>query len=197
MHQHALHVRSIWVGLLAGVVAVTTACNRQQSSLPSESALVERGAYLVNVGGCNDCHSPKIFGPEGPQPDKNRLLSGHPANTTLPQIPAGVIGQQGWGVIATNDLTAWVGPWGVSFASNLTPDATGMAGWTPEIFIQALRNGKHLGVGRPILPPMPWYTFARMSDDDLRAVFAYLHSLPPVANSVPSPISPFTSDPAG
>ena len=60
-----------------------------------------------------------------------------------------------------NELTAWVGPWGVSFAANLMPDATGLARWTPETFIQAMRTGKHAGVGHPILPPMPWLDYSR------------------------------------
>jgi hypothetical protein len=121
----------------------------------SDVALIKRGAYLVDVGGCNDCHSPKVFAGAGPMPDKARLLSGHRANAKLPAIPAGVIGRDQWGAVTNTELTAWVGPWGVSFAANLTPDVTGLVSWTPENFIQAMRTGKHAGVGRPILPPMP------------------------------------------
>jgi hypothetical protein len=90
---------------------------------------------------------------------------------------------------ATN--TAWAGPWGVSFTANLTPDAeTGLGGWTVEMFIQAMRTGKHQGKGRPILPPMPYPWFAKLTDADLRAVFAYLQSIPPIPNKVPAPIDP-------
>ena len=53
-----------------------------------------------------------------------------------------------------------------------------------------MRTGKHLGVGRAILPPMPWYNVARLSDEDLSALFAYLKALPPVKNAVPDPIPP-------
>lgn len=155
-----------------------------------EATFIERGAYLVNVGGCNDCHSPKVLTDAGPVPDKTRLLSGHRANAKLPAIPAGVIGGDQWGAITNTELTAWAGPWGVSFAANLTPDATGLASWTPENFIQAMRTGKHAGVGRAILPPMPWFDYAKMSDADLRAVFAYLKSLPPISNAVPAPVPP-------
>lgn len=162
----------------------------KESPRGSEHAQVERGAYLVNVGTCNDCHSPKTFTAEGPQPDSSRLLSGHPAAEKLPPIPAGVIGPQGWGALANNHLTAWVGPWGVSYAANLTPDATGLGDWTAETFIQAMRTGRHAGVGRPILPPMPWPSFRHMSDEDLRAIFAYLQTLPPVQNEVPAPLPP-------
>jgi hypothetical protein len=53
------------------------------------------------------------------------------------------------------DLTAWSGPWGVSYAINLTPDQdTGIGIWTEEMFIKAIRSGKHMGEAssRPILP---------------------------------------------
>jgi hypothetical protein len=90
-------------------------------------------------------------------------------------------------------MTEWAGPWGVSFAANLTPDeVTGIGAWTPEVFIKAMRTGKHMGSGRPILPPMPWPGIGKMSDDDLRAIFAYLHTLKPVNNQVPLPVAPPT-----
>lgn len=169
------------VGALAGLLGASGWAN-------AADATVARGEYLVTVGGCDDCHTPKVFGPHGPDFDKTRRLSGHPAAEKLPPVPAGIIGPQQWGAVTNNHLTAWVGPWGVSFAANLTPDASGLGGWTPENFIQALRTGKHAGSGRPILPPMPWMNYARMTDDDLRAVFAFLKSLPPIANTVPAPI---------
>lgn len=127
----------------------------------------------------------------GPVPDTTRRLSGHPAGSKLPEIPKGVIAPDQWGALTTNDLTAWAGPWGVSFARNLTPDvATGLGSWTEEIFIKALRTGKDMGEGRAILPPMPWAQYAQMTDDELKSVFAYLQSLKPIENAVPDPISP-------
>lgn len=170
-------------------MGATVACTKQEPRTV-EVPLVERGAYLVNIGGCNDCHTPKLFAEAGPEPDQSRLLSGHPANAKLPPVPPGVIGPDQWGAIANNDLTAWAGPWGVSYAANLTPDATGLGSWTPESFVGAMRTGKHLGVGRPILPPMPWMDYAKMTDEDLRAVFTYLKSLPPISNTVPAPVPP-------
>jgi mono/diheme cytochrome c family protein len=151
---------------------------------------VERGAYLVNQGHCNDCHTPKIFTAEGPVLDTTRLLSGAPADIAVPAIPPGAIGPTAWGALASNDFTAWAGPWGVSFASNITPDTTGLLGWTPEVFIASMRTGKHAGVGRQILPPMPWELTGRLTDEDLHALLAYLQSLPPVENRVPAPIPP-------
>ena len=157
------------------------------------SAQVGRGKYLSTIAGCNDCHSPKIFTPMGPAPDTTRLLSGHPANAQTPNLPPGIVGMtpDTWGGIGTGDFTGWSGAWGTSFAANLTPDKeTGLGSWTPEMFIKAMRTGKHMGSGRDILPPMPWYNLAQMSEPDLKALFAYLHSLPPISNAVPDPVPP-------
>jgi mono/diheme cytochrome c family protein len=156
----------------------------------TQDSPIARGRYLVEFGGCHDCHSPKVMTAAGPVPDTTRLLSGHPAGSRLPPIPAGVLGPGRWGALTTPDLTAWAGPWGVSYTANLTPHLTGLGSWTPELFIQTMRSGKHLGTGRPILPPMPWYDVGKLTDDDLRAVFAYLRSLKPVANAVPPPVPP-------
>ena len=154
-------------------------------------AMIERGKYLVNLGGCNDCHSPKVFTPMGPVPDTSRLLSGSPATFKLPEVPNGVIAPDKWGALTNNDFTVWAGPWGVSFTRNLTPDvATGIGSWTEEIFIKALRTGKDMGEGRDILPPMPWPNIGQSTDADLKAIFAYLKSLKPIENAVPDPIAP-------
>lgn len=163
----------------------------QQASTKVGAERIKRGAYLVNFGSCNDCHSPKVMTAMGPVPDTTRLLSGHPANEKLPPMLPGVIGPDKWGALANNSLTAWYGPWGVSFAFNLTPDTvTGIGAWTESAFIKALRTGKHMGAGRPILPPMPWPGIGSLNDDDLGAIFAYLRSLKPIQNQVPLPIPP-------
>ena len=154
---------------------------------------VERGRYLATFGDCGICHTPKVFTDQGPMPDTTRLLSGHRADGRLPRVPANVLGPQGWGALAANEFTAWVGPWGVSYAANLTPDATGLGGWTADQFVQAMRTGKHMGVGRQILPPMPWQTVGSLTDADLRSIFAYLRTIPPVANAVPTPQPPQTA----
>lgn len=155
------------------------------------NAMVERGKHIVDTGLCNDCHSPKIFTDKGPVVDPAKLLSGHPATQKLPELPKDLIGPDKWGAVATNDFTAWNGPWGVSFAANLTPDLkTGIGSWTEDMFMKALRTGQHMGAGRPILPPMPWQFIGLHTDEDLKAVFAYLKSLKPVENAVPDPIPP-------
>jgi hypothetical protein len=54
--------------------------------------------------------------------------------------------------------TAFAGPWGVSFAANLTPDLeTGLGTWTEDMFVRALRTGTHRGEpqGRKLYPPWP------------------------------------------
>ena len=180
-------IRGMTFLLLVIFVLLLAACAEKAN----HQSPVERGRYLVTIGSCNDCHTPKIFTAKGPVLDSTRMLSGHPANSPLPEIPKGVIGPAQWGALASNDLTAWAGPWGVSYAYNLTPDMkTGIGGWTEELFIQTLRKGKFMGASRDILPPMPWEMVAQMSDDDLKAVFAYLKSLPPIENAIPPPMPP-------
>ena len=152
--------------------------------------VIARGKDLVKHGMCHDCHTPKTF--EGGKMgfDYTRELSGHPADSKMPPIDKKAL-QPGYWVMATPDLTAWVGPWGVSYAANLTPDdQTGTGLWTADVFIKAVRTGKHMGEGRPILPPMPYEFVGDMSDDDLKAIFAYMHSLKPIKNVVPQPVAP-------
>ena len=163
----------------------------QVSSMEGED-MVKRGNYLVTIAGCNDCHSPKIMTQRGPVIDSSKILSGHPANIPVKDLDAAALKPGNW-MQMSPDLTAFVGPWGVSFPANLTPDsATGIGAWGGDVFIKTLRTGKHLGQenGREILPPMPWQEFAKMTDEDLKAVYSYLLSLPPVNNRVPAPLSP-------
>ncbi len=150
---------------------------------------VDRGKYLVTVGGCNDCHTPWKLGPNGPEQDLSRMLSGHPEQLVMPAVPG--LPEGPWAVVVAGTFTAWSGPWGVSFAANLTPDAeTGLGKWTEKDFVETMRSGRHLGRGRPILPPMPVQNLGVMTDADLRAVFAYLRSIPALKNRVPEPRPP-------
>ena len=156
---------------------------------PTSAERIQRGMYLVNFGGCHDCHTPWKLGPRGPEPDMTRALTGHPQDMVMPpspKLPAGP-----WMAAFGATMTAWSGPWGVSYTANLTPDKeTGLGDWTEEMFIQTMRTGRHQGKGRPILPPMPYFNVAKLSDDDMKSLFAYLQSLPPVKNRVPAPIDP-------
>ena len=173
-----------------GTAPAETKTNEVKSA-PSPQSRIERGRYVVTVGGCNDCHTPKKMGPNGPEPDMTRELSGNPATDKLAPVPAGLIAPDKYLTVVNNHLGAWVGPWGVSFAMNLTPDkATGLGSWTEEMFVTALRSGKHQGTGRPILPPMPWYWYRNMTDEDLKSIYAYLQSLPAINNPIPDPLPP-------
>ncbi len=163
------------------------------TGLPSDPTQIDRGRYLVTVGGCNDCHTPFHMGENGPEPDFSRLLSGHPESIVIDDLPT--LGSGPWGWMGSHTNTAFAGPWGVSFATNLTPDEnTGMGVWTEEIFVGALRSGRHWGQSRPILPPMPWPNLAQMTDEDLSAVYAYLRSIPAISNRVPEPLEPIVPD---
>ena len=153
-----------------------------------QKARVERGAHLVKTMACHDCHTPWTMGPSGPHPDMTRALTGHPSDVVMPPAPP-ASGPWIGHMAATN--TAWAGPWGVSFTANLTPDKeTGLGTWTEEIFVATMRTGRHQGKGRRILPPMPVQILNALDDEDLKSVFAYLQSLPPVKNKVPAPIEP-------
>lgn len=144
---------------------------------------IERGKYLVTILACNDCHTPFKMGPNGPEPDMSRMLSGHPEQLKLPPPPKPV-GPWIMATAATN--TAWAGPWGISYTSNLTPDQnTGLGIWTEDMFVKAVRTGKHMATSREIQPPMPWQWIGKATDEDLKAIFAYLRSIPPVVNHVP------------
>lgn len=186
------------VGMMAATAAVLVSgivVRASQSTAPepaANTARVERGAHLVRTMGCNDCHTPWKMGTRGPEPDMSRALTGHPQAikiTTVPPMP-----ESPWGWVAAQDNTAFAGPWGVSFTMNLTPDKeTGLGNWTEEQFIATMRTGRHLGKGRPVLPPMPVQMLAALPDDDLKAIFAYLQSLAPVRNRIPAPLEPVTS----
>ncbi|HEY7168204.1 MAG TPA: c-type cytochrome [Candidatus Binatia bacterium] len=170
---------------------LSAGCTKEDSRRSQTTA--ERGKYLVTLGGCHDCHTPKVPGPGGaPVLDASKLLSGHPENSPVPAWSPEDLKR---GVLAStnSNLTAWAGPWGVSFAINLTPDKeTGLAEWNEQTFIDMARTGKHHGQsnGRDILPPMPWFNLKDLTDADLKAMWAYLRSLPPIRNQVPLPVAP-------
>jgi mono/diheme cytochrome c family protein len=161
----------------------------------ADAARIERGSYLVSILGCNDCHTPWKMGENGPEPDMTRMLSGHPqdivitAGARAPEAP--------WDTTVSSTFTAWSGGFGVSFTRNLTPDdETGLGTWTEREFIDTIRNGRSRGIGRELLPPMPWPAYRNATDEDLAAIFAYLQSIPAVSNRVPDPLPPPAAAPA-
>jgi len=174
---------------LGGRPAATPAEAAAAAPAASANATVKRGEYLSKIMGCNDCHTPFHMTERGPEPDMTRMLSGHPQGMVVTEAPKPAGGLWIGSMSATN--TAWAGPWGVSFTANLTPDPeTGLGKWTAKNFIDTIRNGRHLGAGRPLLPPMPAPVYAQMTDADLEAVFAYLQTLPAIKNPVPQPLPP-------
>ncbi len=154
---------------------------------PDSTTLVARGAYLVNAIGCADCHSPKQLGAHGPEVIPELHLSGFPQTAVVPPIDLASV-RLGW-VLFSPDLTSAVGPWGQSFAANITSDPTGIGNWSEAQFKRALRQGKYKGLenSRTLLPPMPWETYKNMSDEDLKAIFYYLKTTRPVNTVDPPP----------
>lgn len=146
---------------------------------------IKRGEYLVTIMVCDDCHSPKVFGPNGPEVYMSRRLSGHPSEINIPSADTATA--RSW-VLFENDLTAYIGPWGTTFSANLTSDSTGIGLWKFEQFKKAIREGIYKGIegSRPLMPPMPWQQYKNASDEDLRDIFAYLKSTKPIKNVVPA-----------
>lgn len=168
-------------------------CSKQpKSNFGGFESQIKWGEHLVTVGACNDCHTPKKMTPNGPVPDLSLLLSGHPSNMPAPDIDRKMVEEKG--LVVTNDLTSWVGPWGISYTANLTPDGTGLGSWQESNFMTAIREGKFKGISsyRSLLPPMPWQEYKNFTDDELKAIFAYLKSIKPINNTVPAFQPPVT-----
>jgi mono/diheme cytochrome c family protein len=168
---------------------VATALAAALPAFAGDATPVERGRWLVTTMACVDCHTAHRPGPDGPEPDPDLYMAGHPESLAMPPAPA--LPEGPWMIVAAGSMTAWAGPWGVSFPANLTPDEeTGLGRWTADDFVAAVRSGRHQGRGRAILPPMPLAPLRNLSDEDLHAIFAYLRSLPPIHNRVPAPRPP-------
>lgn len=156
-----LHTLAILALLAAAAAGATVALAGTQHGRGPVADRVARGRYLTTIAGCNDCHTPGTF---YGAPDYDRQLSG-------------------------SEL-GWVGPWGVSFPRNLTPDVeTGLGRWSEQDIVNALRTGMRPD-GSVLQPPMPWPMYASMTDDDAFAVAAYLKSLKPVVHRVPDKVAP-------
>ena len=182
---------------LAALAATLWACSdagtkTEKTGQPglTESQMIARGEYLVNSVGCDDCHSPKRMGPQGPELIPELRLSGYPSDRPLPSLKDKAP-TDGW-MLFGPDLTVFVGPWGVSFSANITSDGTGIGNWTENNCLTAMRTGKIKGNpgGRQMLPPMPWFSFKNFTDEDLKSILAYLKTTTPVRNVVPPPRTP-------
>jgi hypothetical protein len=184
------------LAIAASSTALLIACNQGTASKQVENdpakntaAMVGRGEYLVNSIGCDDCHSPKKMGPNGPEVIAELRLSGYPGDRPAEKADTNSI-KKGWTLFGS-DFTSAAGEWGMSFAANLTSDASGIGNWKEEQFLRAIKEGKFKGLesGRPLLPPMPWFVYKNLTDEDLKSIFAYLKTVKPVKNVVPAPIS--------
>jgi mono/diheme cytochrome c family protein len=138
------------------IAAATWACVAAlPASAEDQSAVVQRGAYLVEGPlSCGNCHNTR---------DKDGKF-----------IP-GMEFAGGFHLVDPNfDV----------YMANITPDKeTGIGTWSDEEIIRAIREGKDKE-GKIIFPPMPVPAYNSMSDDDVKAVVAYLHTIKPVRNEV-------------
>jgi mono/diheme cytochrome c family protein len=190
-----LRLKSIVIVLAGGFLCLAAVSWMARGEDTTNSNLVKRGEYLVNTSGCQDCHTPLKVGPNGPEPDMTHMLAGHPQELIMPPAPKMSPGPWMGSFSATE--TAWAGPWGVSFTRNLTPDKeTGLGDWTEQNFVGGIRTGREMGKGRVILPPMPIASIQNMTDEDIKAMFSYLQTIPAVKNKVPEPVAPEAA-PAG
>ena len=178
--------RALLAAFLFIALPATVFLAQQRPAAPAAAAagadVIARGKYLVLIQDCNGCHTPFKMG----EPDLTRMFMGHPVGEKITAPPTK---QAGWATAISDTNTAWSTPVGVAFTSNLTPDkTTGIGNWTEDMFVKAIRTGKHLGAGRAIMPPMPWKMYSNATDADLKAIFAYLKTVPPIVNKVPDPI---------
>jgi mono/diheme cytochrome c family protein len=121
---------------------------------------IARGRYLVHAIGCGDCHTPGTF---YGAPDSTRAYGG-------------------------SEL-GWTGPWGTSYAANITPDSTGIASWSEDDIVNAIMKGVKPD-GSPVMPPMPWPDLAQLTPEDGHAIAAYLKTVAPVRHQVPALVPP-------
>ena len=185
------------IAIVSLVILVFVKCNNPKPETVVNQATKENfagfesqvkwGEHLVTVSACHDCHSPK----KGFGLDSANLLAGY-MGTPVADVSRKDAQSKGWAV--TTDLTSWVGPWGVAYTANLTSDSTGIGKWNEERFIYAIRYGKYNGLAsdRDLNPVMPWTMYRNMTDDELKAIFAYLKSTKPVRNIVLHPVPPIS-----
>ena len=171
-------------------LAAATTTPTEKPNFGGYESQAKWGEHLVTIGGCNDCHTPKKMTPMGPVDDSTLLLSGHPEKSPAPDVDRKQMESKG--LVVTADFTAWIGPWGISYSANLTPDETGIGNWKEEQFIYAIKNSISKGIAgsRPLMPPMSMMPVKLMTDEELKAVFAYLKTRKPIKNTSVQPTPP-------
>lgn len=132
--------------------------NLDNNQMPDPSDKVKYGEYLVNAAVCSECHTP--MGPQGP--DFSKVFAG------------GFVFDAGFMKVAV---------------ANITPDsATGIGTWTEEMFVNKFKNNASDAVvnrnpGREN-SFMPWSMYGKMTDEDLKAIYAYMRTVKPISNKV-------------
>lgn len=141
------------------------------------AAAVDKGAYLVRLARCGLCHTPRPSGGTWRQRRLDMEFGGGRRFSTIPFYDE----------LDPDPVAPRAGPpppnESVVTSPNLTADPSGIAFYDADIFIQTLRTGRVAGI-RPLSNAMPWRRLGTMTDDDLRAVFAFLRSVPPVRHRV-------------
>jgi mono/diheme cytochrome c family protein len=144
-------ISAVAVGWGAALAAASLLPRASDTAAADDS--VQRGRYLVKIGGCNDCHTPGYMARAGDVPEDRWLIG---------------------------DSLGYNGPWGTTYASNLRHLLRTM---DEDTWVQFARNIS-------TRPPMPWFNLRAMAENDLRAMYRYIRSLPADDTPVPDYVPP-------
>jgi mono/diheme cytochrome c family protein len=124
--------------------------------------------------------APESFSPRSVAHGETLAAAGHCASCHT--SPGGQLFAGGYGVNT---------PFGMVYGTNITPDpGTGIGTWSFEAFVRAMREGVARD-GSHLFPAFPYNAYTKLTDDDLRALYAYLMTRQPVSATVPSNTVPF------
>lgn len=170
------------------IAVISVSCDTEKNN-PSNFTpeQIKEGEILVMEGRCNYCHTPEIAPGEI---NYGKILFGHPANKSIPEIPEVPVGSQEWmEYISELDSTVWIDGNKIVFSANITPDKeTGIGSWGKGDFINTIRTGIHPGWKKKLNKPMPWLDYAKLSNEQLTSIYSYLMSQQPVVNKVQGPV---------
>lgn len=145
-------VQRLWLSTLFATFLAGPASGGEEKAKPELAAEEQRGRYLVEIAGCNDCHT-----------------AGY-------AVSGGAVPESEW---LKGDRLGWQGPWGTTYASNLRLRAAELSA---EQFMALARS--------ELRPPMPWFNLRSMTDEDVRAIYAYLRHLGPAGDPAPAWVPP-------
>ncbi len=151
----------------------------RRPATPEELATpLGRGEYLVHLAKCVHCHSPRPLNGTMREHRKDLEFGGgrrfetKPTFDELEQDPG-----------FASRLARKPEPKRFVTSPNLTTDPSGIPYYDEALFIQTIRTGKVAGV-RPLTRAMLWFEFRKLTDEDLKAIFAYIRSRPPIRHRV-------------